>query len=29
MAAFKKRGMWYIDYYYQGRRVRECIATGR
>ncbi len=27
MALFKKRGKWYIDYYYQGRRIRECIGT--
>jgi len=24
MTLFKKRGKWYIDYYYQGRRIREC-----
>ncbi|MGD0264280.1 MAG: tyrosine-type recombinase/integrase [Candidatus Methylomirabilota bacterium] len=29
MALFKKRGKWYIDYRYQGRRMRECIGTSR
>jgi len=27
VALFKKRGKWYIDYYYEGRRIRECIGT--
>lgn len=29
MALFKKREKWYIDYYYQGRRIRECIGTSK
>ncbi len=29
MALFKKRGKWYIDYYYQGRRIRECVGTNK
>lgn len=29
MGLFKKRGKWNIDYYYQGRRIRECIGTSK
>lgn len=29
MALFKKRGKWYIDYYYQGRRIRECVGPSK
>ncbi len=29
MALYRKQGKWYIDFYYQGRRVRECIGTSK
>jgi integrase len=29
MALFRKRGKWYIDYYYQGQRIRECAGTNK
>ena len=29
MALFKKRGKWYIDYYYEGRRIREAIGPSK
>ncbi len=29
MAVFKKNKIWYIDYYYQGRRIREAIGESK
>ena len=29
MSVFKKRGNWYIDYYFQGRRIREKIGQSK
>jgi integrase len=29
MGVFQKRGKYYIDYYLEGRRVRECIGTSK
>lgn len=29
MALFQKRGKWYIDYRYQGRRIRECVGPSK
>lgn len=29
MALFRKRDKWYIDYRYQGQRIRECIGTNK
>lgn len=29
MAVFKKNGKWYIDYYSEGRRIREAIGPSR
>ena len=29
MAIFKKHGKWYIDYYYKGKRIRECVGTSK
>jgi len=29
MAIYQKRGKWFIDYYYLGRRVRESVGTSK
>ena len=29
MALFKKHGKWYIDYYYQGERIRQSIGPSK
>lgn len=29
MAVFKKNGKWYIDYYFEGQRIRETIGTNK
>jgi hypothetical protein len=29
MAVYQKRDKWFIDDYYQGRRVRECVSTSK
>lgn len=29
MAVFKKNGKWYIDYYFEGRRIREAIGPNK
>jgi uncharacterized protein (DUF1810 family) len=29
MALFEKRGKWYIDYRFEGRRIRECIGLSK
>jgi integrase len=29
MAVFEKNGKWYIDYYHNGRRFRECAGTSK
>lgn len=29
MAVYQKRDKWFIDYYYQGRRVREAVGTSK
>ncbi len=29
MALFRKHGKWFIDYYFEGRRVRECIGRNK
>jgi len=29
MAVYQKRGKWFIDYYYQGRRIRESVGTSK
>lgn len=29
MAVFRKNGKWYIDYYFEGYRVRECIGKSK
>ena len=29
MAIHQKRGRWFIDYYYRGRRVRESVGTSK
>lgn len=29
MALFKKKGKWYIDYYFEGRRIREAIGPNK
>lgn len=29
MAIFKKNEKWYIDYYFEGRRVRECVGVNK
>jgi site-specific recombinase XerD len=29
MGVYKKNGKWYIDYYYEGRRIREMVGTNK
>src|SRR5262245_30371891 len=29
MGLFQKQDQWYIDYYYRGRRVRECVGPNK
>lgn len=29
MPIFRKRGKWFIDYYFEGRRIRECVGASR
>lgn len=29
MAIFEKHGKWYIDYYFRGQRIRECVGASR
>jgi len=29
MAIYERNGKWYIDYYYKGRRIRECVGTSK
>ncbi len=29
MAIFKRNGKWYIDYYFKGQRIRECIGSNK
>ena len=29
MAVFKRHGKWYIDYWYEGKRIRECIGINK
>jgi len=29
MGIFRKNEKWYIDYYFQGKRVRECVGTNK
>jgi len=29
MGLFQKRGKWFIDYTYHGKRVRECVGTSK
>lgn len=29
MAVFRKNGKWYIDYYFEGQRIRECAGENK
>jgi len=29
MAVFQRTGIWYLDYYYQGKRIRESVGTSK